>query len=295
MKIRLLVIKNKIDYSIAQDIEKLKQWFLSIGIETDIAIKDSELPLYFKEFYGKMFGLDGIKEQLRDSLLVEPLTHNIVYFCYNAPQEPKGLTNWTYPNDLNGSAFCEIVYAPQFVGLNGDILIHETIHAFNRLLDWQGIRFIDLNDTPNIKREFIVETYKPFFGTMLKELPREKKIFIISGFLAFWRGIAERWQKDNLLALIKETAIKESVSDEVYKQGLATLKCESNLNPKARFVNTDGTIDRGIAQLNSKWYSHISDEDAYNTITALPIFWRQFKKRPQDWCCYTNGKFKQYL
>ena len=294
MKIKILFIKNKLDYSIAQDIEKYKQWLTSIGLEPQFDFKDSNLDLSFKNFLvGNMWGIDGIKQQLRESLLVPVLTYDIVFFCYNDPKFVTNLANWTYPNPLNSSAFCEIVYTPQLVGLNGDVLIHESTHAFNRILMWKGIYIVDCLD----QGLDMIPFYKPYFKEMLKEYTLQKKIWFVSDMIKFLKSLLEKMfpKPKTIEELIKETADKEGISPELFKIGLAVLKCESRLDPKARYVNKDGSVDRGIAQWNSKWWPQITDEMAYNPEKALPLFWKYFKKRPQDWVCFSSGKYKKFL
>ncbi len=38
--------------------------------------------------------------------------------------------------------------------------------------------------------------------------------------------------------------------------------CESHLNPKARNVNKDGTVDRGLFQINNYWHPDITEKQA---------------------------------
>lgn len=50
----------------------------------------------------------------------------------------------------------------------------------------------------------------------------------------------------------------------------ALLTWESGLNPLARGVNPGGSVDRGIAQINSRWHPEVSDAEAYNPQYAIP-------------------------
>jgi hypothetical protein len=47
------------------------------------------------------------------------------------------------------------------------------------------------------------------------------------------------------------------------------IKHESSFNPMARHVNTDGSVDRGIAQINDKAHPEISDSQAYDPQFAI--------------------------
>ena len=295
---RILIIKNKLTYSIAKDIDEFKNFLIFQGFQVSFDFKECDLPLKFKSFgmFGgnNYWGLDGMKKQLREEALVEPLKWDMVFFCYEPPINVGGqLANFTFPNDINGAAYCEIVYTPNFVGINGKILIHESIHAMNRILAFKGINIIDTLDNDNNWTR-VLNFYKPLFPRMEKEYSLLKKIGIITGLLKFYRDLLERKQKADIEKYIYQTAIDMNCREN-YEAGLATLKCESSLNPKARYVNKDKTVDRGIAQFNSKWYSNITDKESYDYKKAIPYFWKYFSKRPQDWICYSSGKYKDYL
>jgi len=49
----------------------------------------------------------------------------------------------------------------------------------------------------------------------------------------------------------------------------ALLYHESNFNPNCKFINKDGSIDRGIAQINNKAHPEISDAQAYDSNFAI--------------------------
>lgn len=188
MKIKVLFIKNRITYSIVQDIEKYKQWLITLGLEPEFEFKETDLDLKFKDFkVGGWWGLDGIKQQIRELFIVPPLKYDIVIFCYDDPSIVRNLANWTYPNPLNGSAFVEVVYTPKFVGLNGDVLVHESTHAFGRILMWKGIYIVDYLD----QGIDMIPFYKPYFSLMLKEFTPEKKVGIFAEFVGFLRTMVD--------------------------------------------------------------------------------------------------------
>jgi len=74
--------------------------------------------------------------------------------------------------------------------------------------------------------------------------------------------------------------IKRVCAEETVDAGLAlrVAKCESNLNSSATNTNKDGSIDRGLFQINSKWHPEITAEQAFNAEFATRFFCRQFKK-----------------
>jgi len=296
MKIRLLFIKNSFQYTIQKDIDELVAWLVRIGLTPEYEIKNCNLSLSFKDFGIQTYwGLDGIKQQMREEGIVQPLKWDIVYFCYDAPKDnAHNLANWTYPSDLNSSVFCEIVYRPDLVGLNGKVLIHETLHAFNRLLDFKGVRIIDTLDIDN-NSDRIIGLYKPLFPQMVKPYSLFKQIGFVSELLAFFKNLLKKKQRLDIERMIRRTANEAGIDEEDYETGLAVLKCESGLNPLAICHNKDGTVDRGIAQFNSYWYKQITDEQAYDPEKALPLFWKYFTKRPNDWLCYKSGAYKKFL
>ena len=101
--------------------------------------------------------------------------------------------------------------------------------------------------------------------------------------------------QERILKLIEKTAQKMEVSQKVYEEGLAVLKCESGLNPKALNSNKDGSINRGIAQWNSKYWPQITDNMAYDPEIALILFWYYFKQYPKFWTCYNTGAYEKFL
>lgn len=81
-------------------------------------------------------------------------------------------------------------------------------------------------------------------------------------------------------ALIRKIAKEEGVDPDL---AVRVAKCESNLDYKAININTDGSRDRGLYQINSKWHPGVSDEDAFNPITATHFFCKAFKNGNLSW------------
>ena len=125
----------------------------------------------------------------------------------------------------------------------------------------------------------------------------------------------KNYSRQEILDLIEETAreagfIKwnEGQNDEteIYKEGIAVLQAESNLNPIAMNMNEDNSIDIGICQWNSDWHctneikknhpdEYIHPKDALDPEKALKLFWKIFPKRPECWTTYRNKKYLQFL
>jgi len=112
---------------------------------------------------------------------------------------------------------------------------------------------------------------------------------------AFLAGYAGTALLENLLVKKVSTAtpntgVNESIIRKVAKEqcvdpdlAVRVAKCESNLDEKAKHVNTDGSADRGLFQINTKWHPEISDEVAYNPILAAEFFCKAFKEGHLDW------------
>jgi soluble lytic murein transglycosylase-like protein len=90
----------------------------------------------------------------------------------------------------------------------------------------------------------------------------------------------ERRPVENIEEMIRRTAREYGV-DAVL--AIKVAQCESNLNPKARRVNTLGSVDRGLYQWNSFWHKEISDEVAYDAELATRKFCEAVKKGKLWW------------
>ncbi len=81
-------------------------------------------------------------------------------------------------------------------------------------------------------------------------------------------------------SLIKKIAVAEGVDPEL---AVRVAQCESNFDIMAINTNKDGSRDRGLFQWNSKWHPEVSDEQAFNPITATQLFCKAFKENHLDW------------
>lgn len=80
--------------------------------------------------------------------------------------------------------------------------------------------------------------------------------------------------------IIRMVAKEESVDPDL---AVRVAKCESNLNPKAKNINTFGSIDRGLYQINSKLHPEVSDEQAFDPIFSAKFFCKAFKNGNLKW------------
>ena len=88
--------------------------------------------------------------------------------------------------------------------------------------------------------------------------------------------------------MIKIIAREEGVDPELT---VRVAKAESDLNTKAINTNTDGSRDRGIFQINSKWHPEVTDDQAFNVEFSTKFFCKAFKDGHLDWWNASKGKW----
>ena len=81
-------------------------------------------------------------------------------------------------------------------------------------------------------------------------------------------------------AIIKMVCKEEQVDPEL---ALRVAKCESNLNPKAININSTGTKDRGLFQINDYWHKEVTDEQAFDPIFSTRFFCKAFLNGNLEW------------
>jgi len=142
----------------------------------------------------QLWGLDGIKDLLKPYVPMGEY-HEVVFF-YPAPKNPGfDIANWTYPNDLNGATFTEVLSTKKWDDDDNlaKTLIHENIHRFHRELWNKGIATQDTLDTydypANEKRNLgIISIY----FNRLSELPPAKYIVYLQKLI---KGLKEALDK----------------------------------------------------------------------------------------------------
>jgi len=79
--------------------------------------------------------------------------------------------------------------------------------------------------------------------------------------------------------------------------GLATIAAESGRNPNAKHVNDDGSIDRGLWQINNVAHPDVTDATAYDPVlsthAALSISKGGTDYGP--WAGFTSGAYEKHL
>lgn len=88
--------------------------------------------------------------------------------------------------------------------------------------------------------------------------------------------------------LIRAIAKQECVDPEL---AVRVAKAESNLDPLAKHKNPDGSLDRGLYQINNKWHPEVSDSEAYDPTFAAQFFCKAFKAGNLSWWNASKAKW----
>jgi len=80
--------------------------------------------------------------------------------------------------------------------------------------------------------------------------------------------------------IIRYVAKQETVDPEL---AVRVAKCESALSPTAKNVNKDGSIDRGLFQINDKYHPEVCDNDAYDIVLSTRFFCKAVKENHLSW------------
>ncbi len=88
--------------------------------------------------------------------------------------------------------------------------------------------------------------------------------------------------------LIRSIARAEGVDPEL---AVRVAKAESNLDPLAKHENKDGSLDRGLFQINSKWHPEVTDNQAYDPVFSTQFFCKAFKAGKLSWWDASKDKW----
>jgi hypothetical protein len=92
-------------------------------------------------------------------------------------------------------------------------------------------------------------------------------------------------------------ALSAGFVDENVDTIVAIAQAESDLMPLRQGINTDGSLDRGILQINSHWHAEVTEEQAYNPTQSFVQAFR-ISGGGADfnaWNTYKNGSYKQFI
>jgi len=86
--------------------------------------------------------------------------------------------------------------------------------------------------------------------------------------------------KTIISGIIRFVAKQELVDPELC---LKVAECESGLSPTAKNININGSIDRGLYQINNKYHPEVSDSEAYDIVLSTRFFCKAFKEGHISW------------
>jgi hypothetical protein len=106
-----------------------------------------------------------------------------------------------------------------------------------------------------------------------------------SGYTAIEALVLKKEKKETSEETTTEGIIRAIAKDEGIDPKLAikVAKCESNFCATAQNINTDGSIDRGVFQINSKYHPEVSKEQAEDIVFATRFFCKAFKEGNLKW------------
>ena len=101
------------------------------------------------------------------------------------------------------------------------------------------------------------------------------------------------WSKKQLEAFSTQAGFGSQASYIIVAIALA----ESGGNDQASHVNTDGSIDRGVLEINSRWHPEVSDSCAYTPLCSFQSAYNISNKGTDfnPWTTYTTGAYLKYL
>ena len=93
------------------------------------------------------------------------------------------------------------------------------------------------------------------------------------------------------------SAMRAQFSGDNLVMCVAIAWAESNLNSSARNINSDGSVDRGLWQINSKWHPEVSDACAFDPNCAASAVFKISRGGTywNDWVTFRNGSYQKYL
>jgi hypothetical protein len=175
---RIVVIKNRITFNIDDDLQKLREYeeartpfqFYFHTVESDLSIRHSSFGKFRRpdNSFQELFGLDGIKEQIRQADLVPRHLFQVCVFLYNYHDNPReGIVPWSLQNELyEGTEFIEIPITKEWdrAGETFRELTHELCHAYVKRARRKGFAVEDhMDSTPVLIPNGTVE-WRPYYN-----------------------------------------------------------------------------------------------------------------------------------
>jgi hypothetical protein len=100
------------------------------------------------------------------------------------------------------------------------------------------------------------------------------------------RRVKTQTEEEVMEQIIRWVAKEEGVDPDL---AVRVARCEnSRLDPKAVNINKDGSRDRGLFQINSKWHPEVTDEQAFDPVFSTRFFCKAVKEGHLDWWSATR-------
>ena len=304
MELKILFIKNRISYSIEDDINKYAEWLRAMfGFEADIMVQNTDWKLGFEPFKNALgqivgWGTKGTKQKIREEALVKPFEYHLVFFLYDVYKSGwidtpiDNLMNWTFPQDLNGAGYCEITSKDWYDKQDAlfGLFRHEGLHAFSRILNWKRIDIAENLDGGEPESS-VVEKIAPYNEKIVEPFSNIfQRMVIIDTIIMFSRILLARLinPRQEIISMIEKVAQRYGLDKD---RVIRVAERESGLNPKARNKNKNlingiwiETTDRGLFQINDYFHNEINNDQADNPEFATNFFCSYVKKgRAYEW------------
>ena len=318
IKFYILIIRNNINYQI-DDFKKVIDWFkLYTPFEIQMDFLDTNLTVTHKDFGvvvdGKsLMGLDGIKEQLRQTKKIPYGKYHVVGFLYEFRAFDAGVAAWTYPEDLQAAAFFEAPSNLLWEATNDTfrIFTHEILHCLHRIAWFKSIATHDTMDS--YLNEMCTDLLSCPDGNRarnLKELaPYWKRIGELP--IALWLDVIYRAAL-KLLAIIKGMNKIEKLAEAIkeYEGYFPGSRSQRNANPgNLKYANQKGSVGKDkdnfaiFPDFNTGWKALINQitiacngmSRVYSPEDTLLTFFSKYAPKndnnePNSYCLFAAGK-----
>lgn len=96
---------------------------------------------------------------------------------------------------------------------------------------------------------------------------------------------------------ISQVAAAAGFSGDALHTATAVALAESGGDPQAKHTNSDGSIDRGLFQINSRWHGDVTDACAFNPTCAAAAAYKISGSGTNfsPWTTYTAGTYRNFL
>lgn len=161
MKFTILAVKNRLTTNVVDDLEDFASYIETFTpMKVEYTVVESDFALAHKEFIKRadgtaLYGLDGVKEQVRTIGLLEPYLYHACVFLYDLDETgwrdtaKKRIAHWTYFNEIvPGTEFIEVATRRKW-DVKKDtfrVLTHEFFHAAHNRCRRQGVLTRDTMD-----------------------------------------------------------------------------------------------------------------------------------------------------